>query len=475
MLSAVADQAVSSGTNFLTTLLLARLLVPEEFGRVVLAMTVAMLTTAATRACVGDVLLVLPPAADRREQRRDASGAVSTAALIGMAALVVCVLVGRLGPPVTAYFGVFAWWLPVLAIQDTLRYVAFRRRSPARALALDVLWAAAQFGAIGVVLLSGRPSATSLITCWGVGATAGAVVGLWLVGIDVRGFRPFRWLRRTRETWGWFASIAFINQMQAQILLWVATAMVGAAAIGGLRAAQTLLMAPTASLLMALQSLILPSMTRLVAEGDLETLRRFTIQLAGATGATAAVVGLGACLGRDALITTVFTAQFAPYAGLLVPVACMIVCMTVTTPYLAAIGTLRDIRGTFQIQLISAAVTMPACILGTLAFGIAGCAFGLPLAGVARIIACRRVFGRLAPGRRPRRRWPGRRRMATALPADGAGPMGPAVVTVPPQRSGPAGPPMMTIGGRRQGAHRRGRDARGTAGPDARSPGAAGR
>ncbi len=61
VLAAVVDQALSSGTNFLTAVLAARLLTPESYGSVVLALSVAYSAVGLGRALIGDALLSFAP------------------------------------------------------------------------------------------------------------------------------------------------------------------------------------------------------------------------------------------------------------------------------------------------------------------------------------------------------------------------------------------------------------------------------
>jgi O-antigen/teichoic acid export membrane protein len=405
LVSGLADQVVSSGTNFLTSLLTARLLAPDEFGQVVIALTVGALAVAAGRATVGDVLLSLEPSADEAARGRVVSDALSAAVLIGIGALVLGLLAGRLSAPAALAIGAVGVWTPAVVVQDALRYVAFRDQRPERALALDLVWALAQLAGVAVLLLTGRVGMTSLIACWGFGALCAAAAGPRIVrigpfvrigppvrwpGLLPRGTR--RWLRRTRHLRGWYAGQTLLSQLQGQVVVWTVGAILGTSAVGGLRAVQTLLMMPVSSALLAVQSLIVPAMARHAAAGDLAGLRRSTVRLTWVFGAAAGTVGLAACLLRRPLIDAVFTSHFAAYDTLMFPVAATAFCFAVTMPFAAACRGTQNARAVFGLQTSFTVVVVPACIVGAVLFGIDGSAWGMPVAGLAQIVLSRRVF-----------------------------------------------------------------------------------
>lgn len=390
----LADQAVSSGTNFLTSLLTARLLAPAEYGQVVIAMTVGVLALAAGRASVGSVLLAVEPVAERGAGRRLVADALSVSLLIGVGAAVLGLAIGFLPVPAAAAITAVAVWIPGVVVQDALRYAAFRDSAPGRALLLDVVWALAQGCAVVVLLGAGQVGVTTLIGAWGVGALVSALVGLWLARPTLALAGARRWLRRTRAMRGWYAGQEVLSQMHVQVVIWTTGAMLGTSDVGGLRAVQTLVMMPASSALVAMQSLIVPAMARRAANGDLAGLRRSTVRLTWLFGGCAALLGLVACLTRQPFVEGVFTSRFAAYTPLMFPVALTAVGFGLTTPVSAACRALQDGRAVFALQASFTVVVVPACILGAVVGGIGGSAWGMPLAGAAQTAACAWAFRR---------------------------------------------------------------------------------
>jgi hypothetical protein len=156
--AAAADQALSSGTNVLTLLVGARVLAPDRFGAVVVALGAAMVAVTAQRALVGDTLLACAAAAPEEAQRRMSRDALATAGAIGLAGAAAGMALGALPYRLLADLGWMAVWLPAVCLQDGYRYRFFCARRPDLALRADAGWAAVQGAVLLAALLGGHGS-----------------------------------------------------------------------------------------------------------------------------------------------------------------------------------------------------------------------------------------------------------------------------------------------------------------------------
>lgn len=129
--------------------------------------------------------------------------------------------------------------MPILMLQDALRFICFADRKPFAALANDAAWFAVQLALVLVMTSMWHPSAVAMFAAWAFASACGAVVGIVLLRL-----RP--WFGGARAWLAEHGSLirsllteqAFISgsaQGSPLAVGWVS----GVSAVGGLRAAQT--------------------------------------------------------------------------------------------------------------------------------------------------------------------------------------------------------------------------------------------
>ena len=271
-----------------------------------------------------------------------------------------------------------AVWLPLIAVQDGVRYVAFARRRPELAVASDAAWAVSQGAALLVVIVLEAETAALLLAGWGVGALGGATVGMWLLGVTPWGGRPRRWLRASWRLSSWLLTQAALSHGSVQVSTMMVGALLGAEAVGGFRALHTLVM-PIGAAVTAAVALLVPAMAAAVgARGPhgLSTLIRSLAVQAGIVAAVAAAVLVAWSAG---VVRLAFGSGYARFQSLVLPMAVSMVLQAVGLPLGAGLRALRDGRRIFLAQLVTSAVSLPAVLLLSLAFGLQGAAWSVPL------------------------------------------------------------------------------------------------
>ena len=137
----VADQAISSLSNFALGVFVARTFGATSFGAFALAFVTYTVVINASRGLATDPLLVRYSGDVTRRWRRATSEATGTALLVGVAAGAVCVVAGLLLPdPVGPVFVALGVGLPGLALQDSWRFAFFARGSGSSAFINDLIW-----------------------------------------------------------------------------------------------------------------------------------------------------------------------------------------------------------------------------------------------------------------------------------------------------------------------------------------------
>lgn len=230
------DQALSSLSNVLATVMVARSLGIEGFGRFAVVFAVLTLVLGGVRGLLGTRISLTPTPADARRE-----GAAVTGLLLTVAPLVVLVvlasaflLVGRVDTVVL----VVALATPIVCTQDVLRHVAIAAGRPGVAVASDGVWCAAL---LIPLVLGKRPDAGLAMVAWGCAASL--ALGVAAAGLRIRpAFRgSASVLRRRVPVAESLALSALTGAGAALAVASVAASVIGPAAPGALRGASTLM------------------------------------------------------------------------------------------------------------------------------------------------------------------------------------------------------------------------------------------
>lgn len=172
------SQCLNTGTNFLLSLLVARVAAPAEFGAFAVAMVLYMVGVGIVRASGNDVLAVVHARdLDRLPTR---AREVSTYALgLGVVIGAGCVVVGTVlaGNPVP--YIVLGALLPLLMLEDALRGLVIAQGRPRDAALSDGTRAVVQIALVGALFATtGAVTITGAVTAWAVGGATAATVML---------------------------------------------------------------------------------------------------------------------------------------------------------------------------------------------------------------------------------------------------------------------------------------------------------
>lgn len=380
------DQVISAATNFLVLVVAARILDATASGSVVLAMSVALAAVTVQRAIVGDSLLAHGSVVAPERQRKLERDALAAAALIGLGSAVIAVAVGQLPFTVTADIGWVGIWTPFVLVQDAFRYIYYGRRRPELSCVVDATWMLGQLAALALIVALDLRTAPWVLASWGFGGAAGAAVGIAMSRLNPIGGKPRRWIAETKHLSGWFAGQTAMSQTQAQVILFFLGGFISPGAVAGLRFMQNVLVMPAQTLLLAVQSMLVPSYGRLLAAGRLPEVRTLNRKLVVVFSAASVLVGAAVYLVRRPLIGLLFP-DYLAYDNLLLPIALATVCYAARTPFTSACRGLQNARGTFIVQCCYTAVTVPACLLGAVWGGALGVAWGFTIGSLALVVS----------------------------------------------------------------------------------------
>ena len=328
----VLDQAVVSGTRFLTTAMVGRLCGPHQLGNYSLAFSLFALAAFTLEAAVSAPFTIYGHRLPGDERRRFAGSSLAHFGIlaIGYAALfaVVAVILARGGvrPELAPVIGMLCVMLPVACLVDFARRYLISHLQLSRALLIDSTMMALQLGSLAVLASGGWLSA---VTAYGCVTFAAACTG-------------FTWLFRSRgqfiverariladaahnwkfSRWLMAAQVAFLARNAAA--LWLLAAFLDASATGTYAACETVILMAN-PIVLAFNNVLTPQAARtLHNEGKVELQRligKWTVLFLTATGLLCA----GLLVAVEPLLVTFFGSGYAGHQTVLMLMALAIV------------------------------------------------------------------------------------------------------------------------------------------------------
>jgi O-antigen/teichoic acid export membrane protein len=314
----MVDQCVASASNFSVGIVVARITGPAGLGAFALAYTVWILVTTLHRSMITDPMAIM---GDIRGEERDKyirRGFAADVVLGVMASSAVAVMGAIFLVAGQHTFGIgllsVAPWIVVLDLQDYWRWIGFMMGKPRKSLMNDLLFNAVQAVAFGAVFVLGLHSVFAVVSAWGLGAAVAAVYGLrqFSVRPSIRGGSAFLWSRW--PTSRWLAGERGASWGGVQLYLIVAGAILGPAALGGIKAAQGLVIGPTILVINGAGSFGLPEATRQLAERGWTGMIRITRLVTAAGVSVAMLCAVAVLFAAPTLLRVLYGPAFVPYA-----------------------------------------------------------------------------------------------------------------------------------------------------------------
>jgi O-antigen/teichoic acid export membrane protein len=284
--AAIADQVVSSASNFLVGVVIGRLAGVDQLGTYAIAFFLWLILIGLNRSVLTEPLVIFTDDLESPDRLKAASRSQLLLALYlaGCTALI-SALAYALGSDVWRTLLVLAVALPALFAQDFWRAVGFGVHRPVLALGNDIVFIVVQFALTIAFIVAGHTTAPWFVVAWAIGAMAGALVG----------FRQFRVrplvvpasdeIRRLWHQSRWLLG-DFVTMIGARELQQLFVALIlPRADVGALRAAESL-MGPSVVIKLSGGNIGLPTMTRSYRQsgysGLMASANRFTIWVSGA-------------------------------------------------------------------------------------------------------------------------------------------------------------------------------------------------
>jgi O-antigen/teichoic acid export membrane protein len=260
----VADQAVSSITNFAVNIYIARDLGAVQYGAFALAFVTYGFALNASRGLATDPLLVRFSGKALPVWRRVIPSCTGTAVLVGLATGS-CVLGAAmlLSGTTRLAFLALGLTLPGLLLQDSWRFAFFALGRGSQAFLNDVIWALALVPALFFVRRTGHANVFWFVFAWGASASVAAVIGPLQARVAPKMSEALGWLWRQRDLGPRYLAEGTTNSGLGQLRTYSLGLILGLAALGYLSAASTL-MGPLSILIYGMGLVALPEAARIL-------------------------------------------------------------------------------------------------------------------------------------------------------------------------------------------------------------------
>jgi O-antigen/teichoic acid export membrane protein len=369
----IADQAVSSITNFALGIVVARSLGAADFGAFSLAWVTYGVLLNLSRGLATDPLTVRysGPLDDR--WRSAARRSASTATALGLVVGALCLLVGlAIGGVVGSAFAALGLTLPGLLLQDSWRIAFFVAGKGQRAFANDVVWGIALVPAM--LIASNAPTTFGFVLAWGAAATAAALVGCIQTRMVPRMTAIVSWIREHRDLGPRYLVENVSDSASAQLQMFGLGAIAGLAAVGAVRGAQILL-APVIALRMGISLISVPEAARVLKRWP-RRLRAFCLMLGGSQAAACVLFGAGLLLLPPEIGELMLGSIWPLASALIVPTTLAVAAGALFDGAFVGLRALGVSRRSMPVRVARAIAWVVGGIVGGFLGGAAGSVWG---------------------------------------------------------------------------------------------------
>jgi O-antigen/teichoic acid export membrane protein len=384
----IADQGLSSITNFAIGIIIVRLLGVRAFGAFSLAFTTYTVALNVSRGLATDPLVIRHSGTEPAAWRRATTEAAGAALVVGMVAGVVSVLVGTLlgralEPSVGEAFVALGVTLPGLLVQDAWRFAFFAAGRAGQAFLNDLVWALSQLVAFALIISGGVTGVAPLVLAWGGAASVAGVVGVLQARVWPRPALVGRWVGRHWELGSRYVLENLSISGEYQLRAYGLGAIADLQAVGSLRAAE-LLLGPLRVIQFGVELVALPDAVR-IARSSVQRLIRTCWLIGGGLAGLMMLWGGLMLLLSDRVGVAILGSSWPATQPLLLPVTIFAAGVGLTCGATVGLRALAAARRSLRARLVSSSVRLLGALAGAAVAGAGGAAWGLASGSVIAV------------------------------------------------------------------------------------------
>jgi O-antigen/teichoic acid export membrane protein len=408
----IADQAMSSLTNFLLSIVVARSLGAAQFGAFSLAYVTYGLAINASRGLSIEPLLIRFSGAIPPTWRRATAHSTGTALLVGLATGACALAAGRMAGGTTGLaFVALGLTLPGLMLQDSWRYAFFALGKGYHAFINDTVWAVILVPALLLLRLTGHTNVFWFVLAWGAAANVAAVVAPLQARVMPNLLGATQWLSRHRDLGPRYLLENAGGNVSTTARTYSVSSILGLAAVGYMQAANTLL-GPFTIILAGVSLFTLPEAAKLMRRSP-QHLPVFCVVASVGLTVLAAVWGVVLLVGLPRGLGQLMLGNlWRPTYPLVLPATIAIMSSCFVSGALLGLHALGAAKLSLRYVLRSALLSVIFAVIGALTGGTLGAMRFIAIASVLSVIMswwqfryAIRVSGTVPV---PRWLWPGR-------------------------------------------------------------------
>ena len=238
----VADQAMSSLSNFAVNIYIARTLGAVQYGAFALAFVTYGFALNASRGLATDPLLVRCSGTDIPTWRRAVTKCTGTATTVGLTTgAIILAAAALLSGTTRLAFLALGLTMPGLMLQDSWRFSFFALGRGRQAFLNDTVWTVVLIPALVLLRETGHADVFWFVFAWGAAAAVAAAIGPLQARTAPRLSGAWEWLSRHRDLGPRYLAEGTVNNAASQLRNYGVGFILGLAAVGYVQAATTLM------------------------------------------------------------------------------------------------------------------------------------------------------------------------------------------------------------------------------------------
>jgi O-antigen/teichoic acid export membrane protein len=383
----VGDQGLSSLTNFLLAVVLARNLDLAGFGAASIGFAVYTIALSTSRAIVSEPFTVRHSDVAKPVWRQAAARSTGVAVDIGIVAGLVLAAVGAVmlwlgdDSQVGSVLLAVAVVLPGLLLQDAWRFVFFADHRPRMAFLNDAVWGVALIGTLGWAIVAGVEPAWVFVLAWGIAGALAGVFGLVQARLWPSLIAARDWWREHRDliTRYFVESLVLSSASQSRVI--IISAIGGLALAGAIRLGQVVMNA-IHPLTQGLSLTLVPEAVG-VARGSLRRLDRMVAIVTVCMAAIPFAWGVAAYFLPVAIGTAIFGSSWSVAREAIPGLTLVFVAAGLQSGALMGLRATAAASQSMRARIVTAIIAIIGAAIGASTGDVATCAL---IMGIASMI-----------------------------------------------------------------------------------------
>lgn len=400
------DQAVVSGTRFLTTVIVGRMCGAEELGAYALGFSVVVLVTVLQESLITTPYIIFSNRQSGSDRREHAGSVLVHHAMLAALATSVLAVVGTflsrgIGPPEFALLTwVLAATMPFALLREFGRRFAFAHLRVVTALALDIAVAAIQLG--GLLLVASTDTLSAATAFVVLGFTCAVASFAWLVlnrkSFAIRRRRIAPQLAHNCSFGKWLCGSQLVAVVSNSSIYWLLSILISTTATGVYAACWTVVLLAN-PFIMGLGNVVQPKTAHVFAADGKRELVRVVRKVTLVLSVFLAVFGLLVFLFGEQIVAWLYDDPAFSHQGHTITVLTIsMIIGSLGMGYGHGLKAMERPQWNFGASLLNLSVMLLTAVPLAWSFGMVGGAYCLLSGSIAGTVTRYLAFSRLASG-----------------------------------------------------------------------------